>query len=123
MRMLSMTTLAAAAVLCGSVLAMSSANAQTPPASQPCGVETYSAADQRYVTLPCNGQQPQQQQQQTQGQPANCGIETYSAADQKYVGVPCSATVEKSSDGKESCGIETYSVAEQKYVGVPCTHK
>ncbi|MBV8192948.1 MAG: hypothetical protein JO339_37400 [Alphaproteobacteria bacterium] len=120
MRMLSMTTLAAAAVLCGSALAMSSAKAQTPPANQPCGIETYSAADQKYVTVPCSGAA---QQQQTQGQPANCGIETYSAADQKYVGVPCSAQVEKSSDGKESCGIETYSVAEQKYVGVPCSHK
>jgi hypothetical protein len=119
MCMLSMTTLAAAAVLCGSALAMSSAKAQTPSANQPCGVETYSAADQRYVTLPCSGQQPQQ----TQGQQANCGIETYSAADQRYVGVPCSAETQKSSDGKESCGIETYSVAEQKNGGVPCTHK
>jgi hypothetical protein len=120
MRMLSITTLAAAAVLCGSALAVSSVKAQTPPANQPCGVETYSAADQRYVTLPCSGQQPQQQ---TQGQPANCGIETYSAADQRYVGVPCSATPQKSSDGKDACGVETYSVADQRYVGVPCAHK
>jgi hypothetical protein len=119
MRMLSMTTFAAAAVLCGTAFAMSSAKAQTPPANQPCGIETYSAADQKYVTLPCGGAT---QQQQTQGQTANCGVETYSVADQRYVGVPCSAQTQNSSDGKESCGVETYSVADQRYVGVPCAH-
>jgi hypothetical protein len=113
---------ATAVVALSAGFSVSPSTAQT--AAQPCGVETYSAADQRYVTLPCSGGQTAAPQQQTQGQaPANCGIETYSAADQRYVGVPCTATTQKSSEGKDSCGVETYSVADQKYVGVPCAHK
>jgi hypothetical protein len=87
--------------------------AQTPPTTK-CGPEVYSAAEQKYVGVPCA--------QGTQSDAGTkCGPEVYSAAEQKYVGVPCNAAAPKAEAGqKASCGTEVYSVAEQKYVGVPC---
>jgi hypothetical protein len=91
--------------------------AQTPPAAK-CGTEAYSAADQRYVGVPCPAGTSQ-----AAGTDKPCGPEVYSAAEQKYVGVPCTAPAPKVEAGqKAACGTEVYSVAEQKYVGVPCPH-
>jgi len=80
MRMLPVTTLAAAAVLCGVAF---SAMAQTPAPQPNCGPVAYSQAEQKYVGVPCNAPT----QQTSDGKP--CGPVAYSQAEQKYVGVPC----------------------------------
>ena len=63
MMRLSLSAFAAAAALCGASFAISSATAQTPPAAapaqqmnsdgKPCGPVAYSAAEQKYVGVPC----------------------------------------------------------------------
>ena len=66
MRMLSLSALSAAALF-GASFAITSATAQTPPAAapaaptqqltsdgKPCGPVAYSAAEQKYVGIPCN---------------------------------------------------------------------
>jgi hypothetical protein len=116
MRTLVLSAFAAAAGLVGAAVAMSSASAQQQ--AQPCGVEAYSQADQRYVSVPCSA---------TPGQKTSdgkdCGPVAYSVAEQKYIGIPCNAASgQKTSDGKD-CGAVAYSVAEQKYVGIPCPTK
>jgi hypothetical protein len=126
MRMLPLSALVAAAALCGATFAITSATAQTPPAAapaqqmtsdgKPCGPVAYSAADQKYVGIPCNAAP----QQTSDGKP--CGPVAYSAAEQKYVGIPCNAATAQTSDGKP-CGPVAYSAAEQKYVGIPCPSK
>ena len=63
-----------------------SASAQTTPA--PCGPVAYSAAEQKYVGVPCNAATTQTDA----GKPA-CGVVAYSNAEQKYVGVPCDEVV------------------------------
>jgi hypothetical protein len=106
----------AASVLSFAALALvvpTASQAQTPPTAK-CGPEAYSAADQKYVGVPCTAA--------SAGTSSPCGPEAYSAAEQKYVGVPCSAPAQKTADGKAACGAEVYSVAEQRYVGVPCPH-
>ena len=79
-RLLPLSTLIAAATLCGA--AITSATAQDKPK---CGVAAYSAAEQRYVTVPCTAAAPKVEA----GQKAPCGPVAYSAAEQRYVGVPC----------------------------------
>ena len=82
-----------------------------------CGTEVYSAAEQKYVGVPCPAGTST-----AAGTDKPCGPEVYSAAEQKYVGVPCTAPTPKVEAGqKAACGTEVYSVAEQKYVGVPCS--
>ena len=107
----SVITMAALAIATGS-------QAQTP-APAACGTEVYSAADQKYVGVPCPAAT-----QNAAGTNTPCGPEVYSAADQRYVGVPCTAPAPKVEAGKTAaaCGTEVYSVADQKYVGVPCPH-
>ncbi|MGZ5182324.1 MAG: hypothetical protein ACXWC2_17720 [Ramlibacter sp.] len=93
MMRLSLSGLAAAAALYGASFAISSAIAQTPPAAaptqqltsdgKPCGPVAYSAAEQKYVGIPCNAPS----QQTSDGKP--CGAVAYSVAEQKYVGIPC----------------------------------
>jgi hypothetical protein len=114
MRMLPLAALAATAALCGVVFAISSATAQTQTPG--CGPVQYSAAEQRYVGVPCNAPA----QQTSDGKP--CGPVQYSPAEQRYVGIPCHAPAQQTSDGKP-CGPVQYSAAEQKYVGIPCTTK
>lgn len=100
------------------LLVSTGSQAQTPPKAAACGTEVYSAADQRYVGVPCAAGT-----QNAAGTSSPCGPEVYSAAEQRYVGVPCNAGTPKTADGKSvACGTEVYSVAEQKYVGVPCPH-
>ena len=64
MRMLSLSALSAAALF-GASFAITSATAQTPPAAappaqqmtsdgKPCGPVAYSAAEQKYVGIPCS---------------------------------------------------------------------
>ena len=63
MRMLPLSALVAAATLFGATFAITSAIAQTPPAAapaqqmtsdgKPCGPVSYSAAEQKYVGVPC----------------------------------------------------------------------
>ena len=99
------------------LLVPTGSQAQTPPKAA-CGTEVYSAADQRYVGVPCAAGA-----QNAAGTSSPCGPEVYSAAEQRYVGVPCNAGTPKVEAGKTaSCGTEVYSVAEQRYVGVPCPH-
>jgi hypothetical protein len=118
MRMLPLTALVAAAVLGGATFAITSAMAQTPAPT--CGPEVYSAAEQKYVGVPCAAPTPKAEA----GKTAPCGPEVYSAAEQKYVGIPCTAETPKPAAGQAApCGPEVYSVAEQKYVGVPCAHQ
>jgi hypothetical protein len=118
MRMLPLTALMAAAALGGATFAIASASAQTPAPA--CGPEVYSAAEQKYVGVPCTPATPQTEA----GKTAPCGPEVYSAAEQKYVGVPCTAQTPKTEAGKAApCGPEIYSAAEQKYVGIPCAHQ
>ncbi len=82
-----------------------------------CGPEVYSAADQKYVGVPCAAATSQ-----AAGTDKPCGPEVYSAAEQKYVGVPCTAPTPKVAAGQKApCGPEVYSAAEQKYVGIPCS--
>jgi hypothetical protein len=126
MMRLSLSALAAAAALCGASFAISSAIAQTPPAAapaqqmtsdgKPCGPVAYSAAEQKYVGVPCNAAPTQT----SDGKP--CGPVAYSNAEQKHVGIPCSAPTQQTSDGKP-CGPVAYSNAEQKHVGIPCPTK
>jgi len=127
MRMLPLSALVGAAALFGASFAVTSAIAQTPPAAapaqqqmtsdgKPCGPVSYSAAEQKYVGIPCNAAQTQT----SDGKP--CGPVSYSAAEQKYVGIPCNAPAQQTSDGKP-CGPVSYSAAEQKYVGIPCSTK
>ena len=93
---------------------------QTQPTPAPCGPVAYSAADQKYVGVPCTAPTPQTEA----GKTAPCGPVAYSVAEQKYVGVPCTAPTPQTEAGKAApCGPVAYSVAEQKYVGVPCTTK
>ncbi len=128
MRMLPLSALVAAATLFGASFAISSAIAQTPPAAapapaqqmtsdgKPCGPVAYSAAEQKYVGVPCNAAPSKT----SDGKP--CGPVAYSAAEQKYVGITCNAPAQQTSDGKP-CGPVAYSAAEQRYVGVPCPAK
>ena len=63
MMRLSLSALAASAALFGASFVVSSAIAQTPPAAapaqqmtsdgKPCGPVAYSAAEQKYVGIPC----------------------------------------------------------------------
>jgi hypothetical protein len=116
MRMLALTAFATSVAVTASMIALVPATAQTEP---PCGMEVYSAADQRYVSRPCTPKTPQVEA----GKSAPCGMEVYSVPDQRYVSTPCTAPTPQAEPGKAaSCGMETYSVAEQRYVGVPCTH-
>jgi hypothetical protein len=102
------------------VLVPARSQAQTPQSPAPCGPVAYSAADQKYVGVPCSAPTPMADA----GKPAPCGPVAYSAADQKYVGVPCTAPTPKAEAGKPApCGPVAYSSADQKYVGVPCTTK
>jgi hypothetical protein len=103
------------------VFAPTGSQAQTKPATPaPCGPVAYSAAEQKYVGVPCAA--PTQPAEA--GKAAPCGPVAYSAAEQKYVGVPCTAPTQKAEAGKAApCGPVAYSAAEQKYVGVPCTQK
>jgi hypothetical protein len=118
MRMLPLTTLVAAAALCGATFAITSATAQTQTPA--CGPEVYSQAEQKYVGMPCTAATPKADA----GKAAPCGPEVYSQAEQKYVGMPCTAETPKAEAGKEApCGPEVYSQAEQRYVGVPCAHR
>jgi hypothetical protein len=109
-----------ASILSLSALALvvpTGSQAQTSSTAK-CGTEVYSAADQRYVGVPCAAGT-----QNAAGTNSPCGPEVYSAAEQRYVGVPCTAPAPKAEAGKTaSCGTEVYSVAEQRYVGVPCPH-
>ena len=118
MRMLPLTALVAAALLGGATFAITSATAQTPAPAPACGPEVYSAAEQKYVGVPCAAPTPKAEA----GKTAPCGPETYSVAEQKYVGVPCTAETPKPAAAGQAapCGPEVYSVAEQKYVGIPC---
>jgi hypothetical protein len=116
MRTLSLTTLVVSGVLCGVTVAITSATAQT--ATPGCGPVAYSAADQKYVGVPCTAPAAKAEA----GKPAPCGPVAYSVSEQKYVGVPCTAETPKAEAGKPApCGPVAYSVSEQKYVGVPCT--
>src|SRR5258708_20457091 len=93
MMRLSLSALAAAAALYGASFAISSAIAQTPPAAaptqqmtsdgKPCGPVSYSAAEQKYVGIPCNAAPTQT----SDGKP--CGPVPYPAPEQKYVAMPC----------------------------------
>ena len=83
MRTLSLTTLLVSGVLCGVAFAITSASAQT--AAPGCGPVAYSAAEQKYVGVPCAAETPKAEA----GKPAPCGPVAYSAAEQRYVGVPC----------------------------------
>ena len=105
---------AAAGAACGIALLVSSAGAQTAPAK--CGVETWSAAEMRYVTTPCASQTTK-----TSEGKASCGVETWSAADMRYVSTPCAAQATNTADSKQKCGGETWSQAEMRYVTLPCT--
>jgi hypothetical protein len=126
MMRLSLSALAASAALFGASFVVSSAIAQTPPAAapaqqmtsdgKPCGPVAYSAAEQKYVGVPCNAAPTQT----SDGKP--CGPVAYSNAEQKHVGIPCSAPTQQTSDGKP-CGPVAYSNAEQKHVGIPCPTK
>jgi hypothetical protein len=89
----------------GLTLSAAAAYAQTTQSPANCGIETWSAADQKYVTTPCVGGGA------VSGQPANapgsaasnCGIETYSQAEQKYVTMPCvGGTTYENPTGKAS---------------------
>jgi hypothetical protein len=117
MRILTLAAPAAISMVFGAAFAISAmAQTQTPA----CGIETWSAADQKYVSTPCTPAAPKAATGSTQ---QNCGIETYSAADQKYVSTPCTAETAKSDNGQASCGIETWSAADQRYVSTPCAHR
>jgi hypothetical protein len=119
-RILSMAALSAVAALFGIALGASSAPAQTASSGQPCGPVAYSAAEQKYVGVPCTAPTPQAEA----GKAAPCGPVAYSAAEQKYVGVPCTAPTPQAEAGKPApCGIVSYSVAEQRNVGIPCPQK
>ena len=89
--MYSLTNLAIA-TLAGLTLASAAAYAQTASQGQPnCGIETWSTADQKYVTMPCvgGGQAVAGPSTGASAASSNCGIETWSTADQKYVSMPC----------------------------------
>ncbi len=103
------------------VLVPTGSQAQAPAqAPAPCGPVAYSAAEQKYVGIPCTA--PTQKAEA--GKPAPCGPVAYSQAEQKYVGVPCTAPAPQAEAGKAApCGPVAYSNAEQKYVGVPCTQR
>ena len=128
MRMLSLSALSAAALyrrLVRNHVSDRPDTASAAPAAptqqltsdgKPCGPVAYSAAEQKYVGIPCNAAPTQT----SDGKP--CGPVAYSAAEQKYVGIPCNAPSQQTSDGKP-CGAVAYSVAEQKYVGIPCPAK
>lgn len=72
-------TLIIAASLVSWVIQGTGGNAQ----QQNCGPLTYSNADQRYTSVPCEPPAPRVQT----GVP--CGIASYSNADQRYVSMPC----------------------------------
>jgi hypothetical protein len=114
--MRSVSWLAAAAAACGVAFLVSSAGAQTTPPK--CGVETWSAADMRYVSTPCASETTKTSDGKTA-----CGVETWSAADMRYVSTPCTAQAPKSSDGKQTCGGEAWSQAEMRYVTLPCAQR
>ena len=76
-----------ASILSLSALALvvpTGSQAQTSSTAK-CGTEVYSAADQRYVGVPCTAPAPKAEA----GKTASCGTEVYSVAEQRYVGVPC----------------------------------
>jgi hypothetical protein len=100
-------------------LALTPVQSQAQPAAAPapCGPVAYSAADQKYVGVPCSAPAPSTD---ASGK-SPCGPVAYSAADQRYTGVPCTAPAQKAEAGKPApCGAVAYSNADQRYVGVPC---
>ena len=118
MRYFALSIVAASlATMASLALAPAKSHAQPAAAPAPCGPVAYSAADQKYVGVPCSAPTPQAD---ASGK-APCGPVAYSAADQRYSGVPCTAPTPKAdASGKAPCGAVAYSVAEQRYVGVPC---
>lgn len=111
------TVVAAASWMTANHTVMAQTNAQAPV---PCGVSTYSVAEQRNVVMPCT-QSSTTTAGKDSGQPA-CGVSTYSVADQRNVVVPCGSTA--ASNSKDSagtaCGMEVWSTAEQRNVTTPC---
>ena len=116
---LSIVAASVATVALSVFLAPAESRAQTA-STAPCGPVAYSAAEQKYVGVPCTAPTPQADA----GKPAPCGPVAYSAAEQKYVGGPCTAETPKAEAGKAApCGPVAFSVAEMKNTGVPCPHK
>lgn len=121
MRILGMFAIAAAVATAAWMTPDHTAMAQTgAQAPTPCGVSTYSVAEQRNVVMPCTGGSSTTANKDS-GQPG-CGVSTYSVADQRNVVVPCSSTAAtgaKDSAGT-ACGMEVWSTAEQRNVTTPC---
>jgi hypothetical protein len=116
MRYFALSIVAASLATMAWLGAPAKSQAQTA-APAPCGPVAYSAADQKYVGVPCAAPTPTTEA----GKTAPCGPVAYSVAEQRYTGVPCTAPTPKAEAGKAApCGPVAYSVADQKYVGVPC---
>jgi hypothetical protein len=97
--------------------ALAQTGAQAPV---PCGVSTYSVAEQRNVVMPCT-QSSTTTAGKDSGQPG-CGVSTYSVADQRNVVVPCASTATTNSKDSAgtACGMEVWSTAEQRNITTPC---
>lgn len=83
------------------------------PASNDCGILTWSLADQKHSTLPCASPA----QKAADGKEM-CGITAWSQEEQRQTVLPCASPT--AANGTESCSMLTWSPADQRHVMTPC---